>query len=101
MATERKVALISGGAGDLGFASAVKMVSMGYDIALLDCKSAEEAAPRFREEFMNLIPLGRIQTAEDVAEVVGFLISPAADYLTGACIMADGGCMVGCGSASK
>ena len=45
--------------------------------------------------------LGRIQTAEDVANVVGFLISPAADYLTGACIMADGGCMVGCGSASK
>ena len=57
--------------------------------------------PEFREEFMNLIPLGRIQTAEDVAEVVGFLISPAADYLTGACIMADGGCMVGCGSAAK
>lgn len=57
--------------------------------------------PKFREEFMNLIPLGRIQTAEDVADVVGFLISPAADYLTGACIMADGGCMIGCGSASK
>jgi len=36
MANERKVALISGGAGDLGFASARKMVTMGYDIALLD-----------------------------------------------------------------
>ena len=57
--------------------------------------------PEFREEFMNLIPLGRIQTAEDVAEVVGFLVSSASDYLTGASIMADGGCMVGCGSASK
>lgn len=57
--------------------------------------------PEFREEFMNLIPLGRIQTAEDVAEVVGFLISPASDYITGACITADGGCVVGCGSASK
>jgi NAD(P)-dependent dehydrogenase (short-subunit alcohol dehydrogenase family) len=57
--------------------------------------------PAFREEFMKLIPLGRIQTAEDVAEVVGFLVSSASDYLTGTCIMADGGCMVGAGSASK
>jgi len=57
--------------------------------------------PEFRQEFMNLIPLGRIQTAEDVAEVVGFLVSSASDYLTGTCIMADGGCMVGAASAPK
>ena len=50
---------------------------------------------------MRLIPLGRIQTAEDVAEVVGFLVSSASDYVTGTTITADGGCVVGAGSASK
>jgi len=39
--------------------------------------------------------------AEDVAEVIGFLVSSATDYLTGACIMADGGCMVGAGSSAS
>lgn len=57
--------------------------------------------PEFREEFMSLIPLGRIQQAEDVAEVVGFLVSDAANYLTGTTITCDGGCVVGSASAPK
>ncbi len=55
--------------------------------------------PEFREEFMSLIPLGRIQQAEDVADVVGFLVSDASNYLTGTTITCDGGCMVGAASA--
>lgn len=57
--------------------------------------------PEFREEFMSLIPLGRIQQAEDVADVVGFLVSEASDYLTGTTITCDGGCVVGSAPASK
>lgn len=57
--------------------------------------------PEFREEFMSLIPLGRIQQAEDVADVVGFLVSEASNYLTGTTITCDGGCVVGSASASK
>lgn len=57
--------------------------------------------PEFREEFMSLIPLGRIQQAEDVADVVGFLVSDASNYLTGTTITSDGGCVVGSASASK
>lgn len=57
--------------------------------------------PEFREEFMSLIPLGRIQQAEDVADVVGFLVSAASNYLTGTTITCDGGCVVGSASASK
>lgn len=57
--------------------------------------------PEFREEFMSLIPLGRIQQAEDVAEVVGFLVSDASNYLTGTTITCDGGCVVGSASAPK
>ena len=57
--------------------------------------------PEFREEFMSLIPLGKIQQAEDVADVVGFLISDASNYLTGTTITCDGGCVVGAASAPK
>ena len=78
----------------------VNAVAPGIVDAGLTARELREF-PEFREEFMNLIPLGRIQTAEDVAEVMGFLVSSASDYLTGTCIMADGGCMVGAASAPK
>lgn len=62
--------------------------------------SAQEMAdhPEMREEFKRLIPLGRMQTPQDVADVVGFLVSPASDYLTGSSILCDGGCVVGSAS---
>jgi NAD(P)-dependent dehydrogenase (short-subunit alcohol dehydrogenase family) len=37
------------------------------------------------------IPLGRVQTAKDVADVVSFLLSDDAGYVTGQAINADGG----------
>ena len=37
------------------------------------------------------VPLGRMGTAEEVAQVVGFLVSPAASYVTGAVWTVDGG----------
>jgi NAD(P)-dependent dehydrogenase (short-subunit alcohol dehydrogenase family) len=37
------------------------------------------------------IPLGRAGTAEEVAELIVFLVSPAASYLTGAQFVVDGG----------
>jgi 3-oxoacyl-[acyl-carrier protein] reductase len=41
------------------------------------------------------VPLGRVGTVEDVAEVVGFLASAAASYVTGAVIPVDGGLGMG------
>jgi NAD(P)-dependent dehydrogenase (short-subunit alcohol dehydrogenase family) len=36
-------------------------------------------------------PLGRIGTAQEVAEVIAFLCSPAASYITGQDLVVDGG----------
>jgi NAD(P)-dependent dehydrogenase (short-subunit alcohol dehydrogenase family) len=40
------------------------------------------------------VPLGRIGTAEDVANAVAFLASPAASYITGQSLNVDGGIIV-------
>jgi glucose 1-dehydrogenase len=37
------------------------------------------------------IPLGRLGTAEEVARSILFLVDPANDYMTGACLLVDGG----------
>jgi len=38
--------------------------------------------------------VGRPGTSQDVAQVVAFLVSPAAAYINGACIPVDGGMAV-------
>ena len=47
--------------------------------------------PRFMESYAELIPMGRIGRAEEVAGVVAFLASEDASYITGAAIVIDGG----------
>jgi 3-oxoacyl-[acyl-carrier protein] reductase len=44
-----------------------------------------------RTAALNLIPLGRFGTVEDVAPVAAFLLSDATAYITGAVIQVDGG----------
>ena len=43
------------------------------------------------KKFTDKIPLGRIGTANDVANAVLFLASQSADYITGQTISVDGG----------
>jgi len=43
------------------------------------------------ENFSRNIPLGRTSTPQDIVGTVSFLISPASDYMTGQCLMIDGG----------
>jgi len=43
----------------------------------------------------SLIPIGRPETPEDVAGVVGFLASRDSDYMTGQAVIVDGGVVMG------
>ncbi|MBL6454155.1 SDR family oxidoreductase [Belnapia sp. T6] len=57
----------------------------------IDTPMARGAAAGANDAFAANIPLGRLGTPEDVAEVAGFLASDAAGYLTGATIDVGGG----------
>jgi 3-oxoacyl-[acyl-carrier protein] reductase len=48
-----------------------------------------------REEIAAQVPLGRFCTAEEIANVVTFLASDKASYITGAIIPVDGGLGMG------
>ena len=47
-----------------------------------------------REEYVSLTPLGRIQEAEDVADIVVFLASDLSRFLTGEAVNASGGVLM-------
>ncbi|WP_368489192.1 3-oxoacyl-[acyl-carrier-protein] reductase [Clostridium sp. BJN0013] len=51
----------------------------------------ESLSEKVKENTLNSIPLKRFGTADDVANVVAFLASSSADYLTGQIINIDGG----------
>lgn len=51
-----------------------------------------ETEPQYRRRIQHVIPLGRPQTAEEVAKATAFLCSDAANYMTGAVLLMDGGC---------
>jgi 3-oxoacyl-[acyl-carrier protein] reductase len=54
----------------------------------------EQLPDKVKEEYIANIPLKRAGTPEDVAEVVRFLVSPAASYITGTVINVSGGLLI-------
>ncbi len=56
-----------------------------------DLQNAAEDAQAARQHWFDNIPLGRVQSPREVANVVLFLASEDASYITGVNIMTDGG----------
>ena len=53
--------------------------------------AAGKTVEAFRAEQESAYPLGRIASAEDIADAVCFLVSGRASFITGICITVDGG----------
>jgi len=68
----------------------VNAIAPGY-IATAMTEQLPEAA---KKAFLDVIPLKRAGTAQDVAAAVAFLASPEADYITGQIIQVDGGLLM-------
>jgi NAD(P)-dependent dehydrogenase (short-subunit alcohol dehydrogenase family) len=47
--------------------------------------------PQYASRVAGIVPLGRMQTPEDVARATAFLCSDDAAYMTGATLLVDGG----------
>ena len=52
---------------------------------------ARQSSPDFYQAMLATIPAGRMGTPEEVADVVAFLASERASWITGTCIVVDGG----------
>jgi 3-oxoacyl-[acyl-carrier protein] reductase len=60
-------------------------------LGLIETEMAGEMNAEYREKILSQIPLGRLGTVAEVAEIACFMLSPAARYITGQVIQADGG----------
>jgi NAD(P)-dependent dehydrogenase (short-subunit alcohol dehydrogenase family) len=69
----------------------VNVIAPGIVYAGL-AKHQMETEPQYLRRIQHVIPLGRPQQAEEVAQATAFLCSAAASYITGSVLLADGGC---------
>lgn len=65
-------------------------IAPGYIIT----EMTEKLPDKVKDAYISQIPLKRGGTPEDVAEVVRFLISPSASYITGTVINVSGGLLI-------
>jgi NAD(P)-dependent dehydrogenase (short-subunit alcohol dehydrogenase family) len=61
---------------------------------IVDAGMARQQAqtePQYAARIQGIVPLGRLQTVEEVADATAYLCSPSASYVTGSTLLVDGG----------
>jgi len=72
----------------------VNAISPGF-IADTEGTTRLISTPEARERLLNTIPLGRLGTKDEIADLVLFLVGPKAGYITGTVLDCDGGLILG------
>jgi 3-oxoacyl-[acyl-carrier protein] reductase len=85
-------------AGVIGFTKSLAQEVAPYNIRVnaiapgfISTEMTAELGDKVREKFMNMIPLKRFGTADEVAQAVLFLLSDESRYITGQTMQIDGG----------
>ena len=68
----------------------VNAVAPGY----IETDMTDVLSDEFKSQILSAVPLRRMGKAEDVANLVGFLASESADYITGQVLHVDGGMII-------
>jgi NAD(P)-dependent dehydrogenase (short-subunit alcohol dehydrogenase family) len=68
----------------------VNAIAPGY----VETPMLERIDPPFREHILKMTPLKRFGTVEEIASLVGFLVSDAADFFTGQILSPNGGLVI-------
>ncbi|WP_429932289.1 SDR family NAD(P)-dependent oxidoreductase [Agrobacterium vitis] len=73
----------------------VNGIAPGYIRTAQLLSEENSLGPVGAEEAAEIIPMGRLGTPDDIADVITFLASNAARYMTGQVLVVDGGLLVG------
>lgn len=63
-------------------------------LGIVETDMIKAALDKNKDYYLSRIPVGRVATAEDIANIVTFLVSEPASYITGATIDASGGMLM-------
>lgn len=78
-------------------ARGIRVNNVASGLVLADAERAADQS--FGRDFSRRIPLCRLASAPEIANVIGFLASPAASYVTGTTLAVDGGLTASAGLA--